>query len=121
MEDGGPSAFNERVRKYNKERKLRERDRERRKRKHKSIYIGESSKDGFRRSQQHYRRYKSCMDDSFMWRHLILFHEELLEESTEEMEELARKVFGFEVIRFYRTPLERMVHESVMIKNLTYS
>lgn len=74
-----------------------------------SVYIGESSKSLYKRSQQHIQRLRGTQKDSFILRHMISVHQEVPREQHESS-------FKFKILEFHRKPLERMIAESTEIK-----
>ena len=67
-------------------------------------YIGESSRSGYERGLEHLLDCTKHSQDSHMWKHISTEHPNLAEPK-----------FAMKILKAHKTPLNRQVHEAVMI------
>ena len=79
--------------------------------KEETLYIGESSKNMYKRSLQHISKITSIWKESFMVRHVVQEHPEIPIEN-------AKDWLKFTVLEYHLKPMERMIAESTEIKRM---
>ena len=77
------------------------------KEKHRGVYVGQTYRTLAERAKEHRDKLKDFSTGSFMFKHWVLEHNELLE---------APK-FEFSVVKHHKEPLSRMIHEAVLISD----
>ena len=73
---------------------------------HKGCYIGETARTLSERANEHKKSLKRYENKSFMFKHWALVHPELL----------TAPEFKFKVLKCFKDPLSRLVHEAVVIE-----